>query len=61
MKNNKFKPKKYRIMAKRKNSDEPWTDWTMVNDYTKAVAHAKHVEELGYLSKIVEKERGETI
>ena len=46
--------KRYLVQAKRKNSNEPWTDWTMVNDYARAVQHAERVEKLGYCSKITE-------
>lgn len=47
--------KRYLVQAKRKNSKEPWTDWTTVDDYDRAVEHAKRVEELGYCSKITYK------
>lgn len=44
--------KRYRIKAKRKNTDEPYTDWTSVNDYKSAMKHVAHVREVGYDSKL---------
>ena len=57
MANFEFKYRRYTVMAKRKNTDEPWTDWTNADDYESAVKHANRVEELGYSSKIID--RGE--
>ena len=53
----KFRRKKYTVQAKRKNTDEPWTDWTDTNDYQQAVAHARRVEEAGYLANIFVREK----
>ena len=47
-----FYRKRYYVMAKRKNTDEEWTDWTSVNNYGDAQRHAEHVKELGYESRI---------
>lgn len=49
----KFRRKRYTVQAKRRNTDEPWTDWVDTNNYQQAVNHACHVEELGYLATIV--------
>ena len=48
---------RYRVKAKRKNSGESWSDWTSVDNYQVAVNHACHVEELGYLAKIVVRDK----
>ena len=51
--------KRYRIDAKRKDTKEPWSSWTTVSNYEDAVKHAKRVEELCHLARIVDKqERG---
>lgn len=41
----------------RKNTDEKWTDWTLVDDYESAEKHAARIEALGYEAKIID--RGE--
>ena len=53
----KFKRGRYTVKAKRKDSNEQWTDWTDVNNYQDAVNHACKVEEAGYLAKIVVREK----
>lgn len=53
-----LKPKRYSVQAKRKNTNEAWTDWTSVDDYDAALKHANRVEELGYSAQIID--RGET-
>lgn len=53
----KFKRGRYTVKAKRKDSDEPWTDWTDVNSYRDALKHSCRVEEAGYLAKIVVREK----
>lgn len=53
----KFKRGRYTVKAKRKDSDELWTDWTDVNNYQRAVEHSCYVEEAGYLAKIVVNEK----
>lgn len=50
--------KRYNVRAKRKNTDEKWTDWTLVDDYESAEKHAARIEALGYEAKIID--RGET-
>ena len=50
--------KRYRIKAKRKNTKEPWSTWTEVDNYRQAEAHAEHVSEVGYLPKISINEKG---
>lgn len=52
-----FKRKRYTVVAKRRNTDEPWSDWTDCNNYQRAVQHACHVEELGYRAYIVVREK----
>lgn len=49
--------KRYCVQAKRKNTDEKWTDWTLVDDYESAEKHAARIEALGYEAKIID--RGE--
>ncbi len=49
--------KRYSVQAKRKNTNEKWTDWTLVDDYDAAVKHAARVEALGYDAQIID--RGE--
>lgn len=51
-------PKRYQVQAKRKNTNEAWTDWTLVDDYDAAVKHAARIEALGYDAQIID--RGET-
>lgn len=46
--------KLYDIRAKRKGTDEPWTEWTRVYDFKSAVKHLERVKQLGYEAKIVE-------
>lgn len=53
----KFRRKRYTVQAKRRNTDEPWSDWTDTNNYRQAVNHACHVEEVGYLATIVVREK----
>ena len=50
-----YREKRYRIQAKRKDTDEQWTEWTIVDDYDEAVKHFKQIEELGYSARIVDK------
>lgn len=49
----KLESKRYSVKAKRKNTDEKWSEWTNVDSYRDAEKHACHVEELGYAAKIV--------
>ena len=44
---------RYEIEAKRRNTDESFTAWTVANNYGKALAHEAHVENLGYEARIV--------
>lgn len=55
MGNFKFKQKRYLVQAKRKGTNEMWTDWTIVDDYDAAVKHAEKVAELGYCAQIIDK------
>lgn len=50
--------KRYSVQAKRKNTDEKWTDWTAADDYEAAEKHAARIEALGYDAQIID--RGET-
>ena len=53
----KFNSKRYDVQAKRKNSDERWSEWTSVDNYRAAEKHACRVEEAGYAAKIVVKDK----
>lgn len=44
--------KRYNIQAKRKNTDEPWSEWTSANHYCDAERHAVRVQRLGYDARI---------
>lgn len=50
--------KRYCIKARRKTGKEPWSTWTEVDNYRQAEAHAEHVSEVGYFSKISINEKG---
>lgn len=50
--------KRYCIKARRKDTKEPWSTWTEVDNYRQAEAHAEHVSEVGYFSKISVNEKG---
>ena len=52
--------KRYKILARRKHTQEPWTNWTFADSYEEAVKHAKHIEESGYLARIVDTQ-GESV
>ena len=53
-----MKEKRYRVKAKRKETKEPWSTWTEVDNYRLAEQHAEHVQEVGYSSKISVNEKG---
>lgn len=57
MKMKKFGRKRYIVQAKRRDTNEKWSDWTDTNNYQRAIHHACHIEEVGYLTKIVVKEK----
>jgi hypothetical protein len=57
MKMKKFERRRYVVQAKRRDTNEKWSDWTDTNNYRQAVNQARHVEEVGYLAKIVVKEK----
>jgi hypothetical protein len=44
---------RYYIQAKRKGSDEKWSEWTEINDYQEAIYQVEWVCEVGYDSKLV--------
>ena len=50
-----YKHKRFSVQAKRKDTAEKWSDWTIVDDYDDAVEHCKRIEKLGYESRIVDK------
>lgn len=50
--------KRYCIKARRKDTKEPWSTWTEVDNYRLAEQHAEHVQEVGYSSKISANEKG---
>lgn len=49
---------RYVVQAKRKETNEKWTEWTRVDTPEAAAKHAARVTELGYSSRIIDK--GET-
>ena len=51
-----YKETRYDVQAKRRDSNEKWSEWTKVNSYREALKHAKHIMELGYLPNIVVKD-----
>ena len=42
-------------MAKRKHTNEPWSDWTMVDDYDEAVKTYERIKELGFDAKMIDR------
>ena len=50
-----FKRTRYDVKAKRKDTNEKFTEWTSTNSLEEAERHAKRIEELGYLSQIIDK------
>ena len=44
--------KRYSIMAKRRDTNEEWTDWTEADTYEKAEEHARYCESVGYAAKV---------
>lgn len=44
--------KRYSVMAKRKDTNEEWTDWTEADTYEKAEEHARYCESVGYAAKV---------
>ena len=44
---------RYEIMVKRPNTKEPWTTWNTSSNYQEAAKHARYVEDVGYMAKIV--------
>jgi hypothetical protein len=51
------KRRRYKVEAKRE-TDKKWSTWTVTDNYEDAEYHSKHVKEVGYLSRIID--RGET-
>lgn len=47
-----YESKRFRVLARRMFSREPWTEWTQVNNYDDAVMHAKRGEAVGFEAKI---------
>lgn len=43
---------RYYIKARRKNTDEKWSNWTHTNHYPTALKHVEHVRALGYDAKL---------
>lgn len=50
-----YRSKRYIVQAKRKDTSERWTEWTILDDYDEAVRHADRAAELGYDSRIIDK------
>lgn len=44
--------KRYSIMAKRRDTNEEWTDWAEADTYKKAEEHARYCESVGYAAKV---------
>lgn len=44
--------KRYRIVARRKDTNEAWTEWAEADSYKKAEEHARYCESVGYTSRI---------
>ena len=44
--------KRYRIKARRRGTDEKWTEWTDADHYAQAEDHAIYCEEVGYQARI---------
>lgn len=44
--------KRYRIMAKRRDTNEEWTDWADADTYKKAEEHARYCESVGYAAMV---------
>lgn len=44
---------RYYLEAKRKGSDEQWSEWTQADSYPQAVKHLEHIKELGYDGQLV--------
>lgn len=53
-----YRHKRYLIQAKRP-TDEEWSEWTRVDDFDEAVKHARHAEEVGFCSRIIDKKASE--
>lgn len=46
-------PRRYSVQAKRKNTNQEWTEWTSVDNYERAEYHAKKCEDAGYAARII--------
>ena len=46
------KMNRYRVMAKRRGTAEEFTDWTIVENYSRAVHHLQKVEDAGFEGSI---------
>jgi len=46
--------KRYTVQAKR-ITETKWSEWTKVDTYEDAVKHSKHIEELGYEARIIDR------
>jgi hypothetical protein len=47
---------RYVVKAKRRGTNEPWSEWTLVNDYYRAMHHLVKCETIGYDAELVIKE-----
>lgn len=56
-----FAGKRYIVQAKRKSANEDWSEWTQADSYKRATEHARKVEELGHLSRIVPSQSAERL
>lgn len=51
-----FKRMRYVVKAKRRGTNEPWSEWTLVNDYYRAMHHTVKCENAGYDAKMIIKD-----
>lgn len=56
MENKYFKPTRYAVKAKRRGTNEPWSAWTDVDNYYRAMHHTVKCESVGYDAEMVIKE-----
>lgn len=54
MKKFQYRHKRFSVEAKRKGTDEKWSEWTIVDDYDEAVKHRNRAAELGYCARIID-------
>lgn len=50
--------RKYNVQARRKFTDEGWTDWTSVDDFEEAIKQKKKAEDAGFGARIIDRGTG---